>query len=208
MIPPDAHTPWGAGRVSARDLRPNGVNVVCREVLRDVALHVGGWRTSENSWEGGSDHDVFNRRGIPAALMWHFTDFTYHTSLDRMGMIDGDELRRTCAAIVSAGLALADLGPADVERHLASTELERRLRVDAATSAGNAAAVDAWESWCDGCAAWLRAFGADPGNGSAACERLQHRPQRPVLGLERQREGRIGRRGPSRLSCAREAASA
>ena len=158
-IPPDAHTPWGAGRVSARDLRPNGVNVVCREALRDVALHVGGWRTSENPWEGGSDHDVFNRRGIPAALMWHFTDFTYHTSLDRMGMIDGDELRRTCAAIVSAGLALADMGPADVERHLASNELERRLRVDAATSAGNAAAVDAWESWCDGCASWLRAFG-------------------------------------------------
>ncbi len=158
-IPPDAHTPWGAGRVRRKDIRPNGVNVVCREALRDVARHVGGWRTSENPWEGGSDHDVFNRRGIPAALVWHFTDFTYHTSLDRMGMIDGDELRRTCAAIVSAGLALADMGPADVERHLASNELERRLRVDAATAVSNAAAVDAWEEWCDGCAGWLQAFG-------------------------------------------------
>ena len=158
-IPPDRHTPWGAGRVSRKDIRPNGVNVVCREALRDVARHVGGWRTSENPWEGGSDHDVFNRRGIPAALMWHFTDFTYHTSLDRMDMIDGDELRRTCTAIVSAGLALADMGPADVKRHLATNELERRLRVDAATAAGNAAAVDAWGAWCDGCASWLRGFG-------------------------------------------------
>ena len=149
--PPDAHTPWGAGRLRPGP-PPNGVNVVCREALRDVALHVGGWRTSENPWEGGSDHDVFNRRGIRRAHV-ALTDFTYHTSLDRMGMIDGDELRRTCAAIVSAGLALADMGPADVERHLASNELERRLRVDAATSAGNATAVDAWESWCDGCAA-------------------------------------------------------
>lgn len=158
-IPPDTHTPWGAGRVDEDEVVPNGVNVVCREALRDVATHVGGWRTSENPWEGGSDHDVFNGRGIPAALMWHFTDFTYHTSLDRMDMIDGTELRRTCAAIVGAGLALADMRPADVERHLASNELERTLRTGAAESAGNAEAARAWETWCDGCADWLRAFG-------------------------------------------------
>lgn len=158
-ILPDAHTPWGAGRVEEKDIVPNGVNVVCREALRDVARHVGGWRTSENPWEGGSDHDVFNRRKIPAALMWHFTDFTYHTSLDRMGMIDGTELRRTCTAIVSAGLALADMRPADVERHLASNELERGLRVDAAEAADNEEAATAWKAWCDGCATWLRGFG-------------------------------------------------
>ena len=193
----------GRGPRLRKDIRPNGVNVVCREALRDVARHVGGWRTSENPWEGGSDHDVFNRRGIPAALMWHFTDFTYHTSLDRMDMIDGDELRRTCTAIVSAGLALADMGPADVERHLATNELERRLRVDAATAAGNAAAVDAWERGATDARAGCEASGSDPARASTACERLQHRPQRPVPGLERQREAGDTSGSPGVPSCSR-----
>ena len=160
-ILPDAHTPWGAGHVGEDDLAPNGINVICREALIDVARHVGGWQTSENPWEGGSDHDVFNRKKIPAALMWHFTDFTYHTSLDRMTMIDPQELRRTCAATVAAGLALADTRRSDLERHLASNEFERELRVRAAKSAGNAEAAKAWNEWCDGVAVWLDAFTVD-----------------------------------------------
>ncbi|MEL6715650.1 MAG: hypothetical protein AAFP86_17850, partial [Planctomycetota bacterium] len=63
-LPPDAHTPWGAGALGADDLIPNGVNLVCRSAFADVATAVGGWRTSENPWEGGSDHDVFNREGV------------------------------------------------------------------------------------------------------------------------------------------------
>ncbi|QDV06348.1 Peptidase family M28 [Planctomycetes bacterium Poly30] len=157
-ILPDEHTPWGAGRVSEEDMRPNGVNVICREALIDVAAHVGGWHTSENPWEGGSDHDVFNDATIPAALMWHFTDFTYHTSLDRMGMIDARELHNTCTAIVSAGLALADLRPADVPRHLASNELERKLRKEAAATDKNTAAAAAWDRWCDGVNEWFAPF--------------------------------------------------
>ncbi|MEM8712398.1 MAG: hypothetical protein AAGG01_15710 [Planctomycetota bacterium] len=157
-ILPDEHTPWGAGRVSEEDLIPSGVNVICREALIDVATHVGGWRTSENPWEGGSDHDVFNGRSIPAALMWHFTDFTYHTSLDRLTMIDGAELRQTCSAIVSAGLALADLRDSDIDRHVASNEMERALRKEAAAADENTAAADAWDQWCDGVNAWLEAY--------------------------------------------------
>ena len=132
--------------------------MICREALIDVSRHVGGWHTSENPWEGGSDHDVFNNQKIPAALMWHFTDFTYHTSLDRMDMIDGKELRQTCTAIVSAGLALADLRGSDVARHVASNELERTLRVDAAEADKNTAAVAAWDVWCDGVNKWFEPF--------------------------------------------------
>ena len=157
-ILPDEHTPWGAGSVSEDDLIPNGVNVICREALIDVAKHVDGWFTSENPWEGGSDHDVFNNQKIPAALMWHFTDFTYHTSLDRMDMIDGKELRQTCTAIVSAGLALADLRAGDIGRHVASNEIERKLRVDAAKADKNTAAVAAWDVWCDGVNKWFEPF--------------------------------------------------
>ena len=132
--------------------------MICREALIDVANHVGGWDTSENPWEGGSDHDVFNGQKIPAALMWHFTDFTYHTSLDRMEMIDGKELQRTCTAIVSAGLALSDLRAGDLPRHVASNEMERKLQVQAARADKNAAAEAAWNAWCDGVNEWFEPY--------------------------------------------------
>jgi Zn-dependent M28 family amino/carboxypeptidase len=35
-----------------------------------------------NPYEGGSDHTVFTRAGVPALLNWHFTDRYYHTNLD------------------------------------------------------------------------------------------------------------------------------
>jgi len=154
-LEPDGHTPWGAGPVDEEDLRPNGLALIARTALVDVGRHVGGWATSENPWEGGSDHDVFLRREIPAVLLWHFTDFTYHTSLDRMDMLDIDELQRSCAAIMGAVLAVADARPADLERYLATNELERELRVRAAHDADEREVANQWEWWCDGAAKWL-----------------------------------------------------
>ncbi|MCP3916999.1 MAG: M28 family peptidase [bacterium] len=158
-IEPDSHTPWGAGEVTDEDLvAPHGFSVIARAALVDVARHVGGWRTSENPWEGGSDHDVFLERGVPGILMWHFTDFTYHTSLDRMTMLDPEELRRTCTAVFATALAVADAGPEDLERYIAANELERELRVRAARAAGEDENAAAWTAWCDGAEKWLRAL--------------------------------------------------
>lgn len=155
-LPPDEHTPWGAGPVSEKDLSPNALALVARTALADVARRAGGWHTAENPWEGGSDHDVFLHRVVPAVLFWHFTDFAYHTSLDRMELVDGEELRRTCVAVLATALAVADAREGDLERYLASLELERALRVGAAQSAGDDELAARWESWCDGAALWLR----------------------------------------------------
>lgn len=155
-LPPDQHTPWGAEPVEEDDLHPNGLALIARSALVDVARHVGGWPTSENPWEGGSDHDVYLKRGVPAVLFWHFTDFTYHTSLDRMEMLDGEELRRSCVAVMATALAVADPRPADLERYLQSNEFEHALRVRTAEAAHEADAVSQWDRWCEGAAAWLR----------------------------------------------------
>ncbi len=155
-LPPDEHTPWGAAEVDERDIRPSGVALIARIALSDVGRRVGGWRTSENPWEGGSDHDVFLERRIPAVLIWHFTDFTYHTSLDRMEMLDGEELRRTCTAVLATALALADSRPGDLERYLASNELERNLRRGAAEAASEPELAARWDEWCLGTERWLR----------------------------------------------------
>ena len=157
-LAPDEHTEWGAGQVLEEDLEPHGLSVIARTAMADVAELVGGWATAENPWEGGSDHDVFIDRGIPGVLVWHFTDFTYHTSLDRMTMLDPEELRRSCAAVLASALGVADARPADLERYRATNELERELRVKAALDAGESANADSWEQWCDGADAWLVAL--------------------------------------------------
>jgi hypothetical protein len=156
-LAPDAHTPWGAGEVTEEDIaRPSGLNLVARTALADVARHVGGWTTSENPWEGGSDHDVFLEHGIPGVLIWHFTDYTYHTGLDRMEMLDGEELRRSCTAVLATALAVAAPRPADLERYLTSLELERELRVGAARAAGEERVEEHWNRWSAGAARWLK----------------------------------------------------
>jgi len=158
-LEPDSHTPWGAGEVLEEDLSPTGLHVIARAALADVGQHVeGGWTTAENPWEGGSDHDIFLEHGIPAVLLWHFTDFTYHTSLDRMEVIDPLELRRSVTAVMATALALASPGPGDLERYLEANELERELRVGAARREGEVQNAASWEAWCDGAAEWLEAF--------------------------------------------------
>ena len=154
-LPPDAHTPWGAGRVRAGQVIPNGLALAGRLALADTGRRVGGWETSENPWEGGSDHDVFLQSGVPAVLFWHFTDFTYHTSLDRLGRIDPEELRRSSCAIVATALTVADLRRADLARLEASNALELELRVAAALEAGRPDVAKRWREWCHGVDLWL-----------------------------------------------------
>ncbi len=157
-LEPDSHTPWGAGEVSEEDMKPNGLALIARTAMADVATHVGTWPTSENPWEGGSDHDVFIDEGIPGVLFWHFTDFTYHTSLDRMEMLDAEELRRSCVVVLSIALAITNPIAGDIDRYLASNELERSLRLRAAAAAGEDEVAVHWRTWCDGAATWLEAI--------------------------------------------------
>ncbi len=171
-LPPDEHTPWGKGRVEPDQLTPDGLALIVRTALSDVARAVGGWRTAEHPWEGGSDHDVFLARGVPAVLVWHFTDFTYHTGLDRLEMLDPLELQRSSVALVAAALAVADAGPADLGRYRASLALERELRLAAAQAAELPEAAQAWTRWFEGAERWLvelcRVPGAATTDGSGA----------------------------------------
>ncbi|MCC7014707.1 MAG: M28 family peptidase [Planctomycetes bacterium] len=155
-LAPDAHTAWGQAEVDAQRLVPNGLALIARCALLDVAGIDGEWHTADHPYEGGSDHDEFIARGVPAALFWHFTDFAYHTSLDRMAHVDGAELRRTALALSATALALADPKPADLERYLRSLNEERKLRVAAAEAEHEPELAEAWRQWTDGARRWLR----------------------------------------------------
>jgi aminopeptidase YwaD len=155
-LPPDEHTPWGAKEVDPGTLLPNGVAIIARCAINDVAALDGGWTTAEHPYEGGSDHDIFIAQGIPAALFWHFTDFAYHTSLDRIDHVDPNEMRRTGAALLATALALADPCAADLQRYLECLNEELLLRTRAAERAEDEALARSWRDWCVGARHWLR----------------------------------------------------
>jgi aminopeptidase YwaD len=155
LLPPDEHTPWGAGRVRDGMIHPNGLSLIARLALRDVARAVGGWETREHPWEGGSDHDIFIRSGVPAVLLWCFTDFAYHTSLDRLSHVDPEVTRRMATVIVATALSIADPADGDLDRYRAAVELDRKLRVGAAEGVENESLVLDWKKWFEGVDAWL-----------------------------------------------------
>jgi hypothetical protein len=106
MRPPDQHSGWGTGRWEKEKLFGSYLNDFFLSVvrLRQTQTH---WRTTDNVWEGGSDHDPFLRNGIPALLSWHFPDFAYHASLDGIENLSPDEMKNAGVSIGSAAMTLA-----------------------------------------------------------------------------------------------------
>ena len=155
VLPPDSHTPWGSGRVRKSDLHPSGVSIIARLAMQDVAAASNGWVIGEHPWEGGSDHDVFLGRGVPAILMWHFTDFAYHTSLDRLSHVDPRMVRRMSVALMASALAVASPRPDDLQRYQQAIDEERALRIAAADQAQDSESKKMWQEWCTGAQQWL-----------------------------------------------------
>ncbi|MDE0960984.1 MAG: M28 family peptidase [Planctomycetota bacterium] len=163
VLHPDSHTPWGSGRVRKSDLHPSGVSVIARLAMQDVAQISNGWAIGEHPWEGGSDHDVFLGRGVPAILMWHFTDFAYHTSLDRLSHVDPRMVRRMSVALMASALAVAHPDPGDLERYQQAIEEERTLRIAAVDQAKDPDSKKLWLEWFDSTQQWLTTLCNDSG---------------------------------------------
>ncbi|MBM4161543.1 MAG: M28 family peptidase [Ignavibacteria bacterium] len=65
--PPEQHSGWGVGRWDKHKLFGSYLNDFYLSLVKGWAAEKG-WKTTQNVWEGGSDHDPFLRRGIPAIL--------------------------------------------------------------------------------------------------------------------------------------------
>ena len=131
---------------------------VCVRRARDT-----GWAVKTNPYEGGSDHTVFWRAGVPSLLDWHFTDHYYHTNLDRPDKTSAVELKNVGVAVATSAWWLASANEAEamaaadlVERAaLARLALEReqgrtlvaQAEDHAAAEATEAAVFEAWKRW-------------------------------------------------------------
>lgn len=101
----DRHTEWGGRPLPKDRLRPHYLNDLLRNRCLDQA-RLEGWIVGVNPFEGGSDHVPFLDAGIPAVLLWHFTDQFYHTDGDRLDKVSARTLWNVAVCATTAAMAL------------------------------------------------------------------------------------------------------
>ncbi|HJU41538.1 MAG TPA: M28 family peptidase, partial [Vicinamibacterales bacterium] len=147
--PSDPHSEWGAGKVDPAWVRGSFLN----DLHLGVALRRArdsGWVVRTNPYEGGSDHTVFTRAGVPALLNWHFTDRYYHTNLDTADKMSAAEMQHVAIVVATTATFLASADRTDVEALRAMMTAARHARME--TERKNSATTDileAWHKWYD-----------------------------------------------------------
>jgi aminopeptidase YwaD len=145
--PSDPHSEWGAGTVDRTWVRGHLLNDLHLAVALRRARDTG-WVVRTNPYEGGSDHTVFTRHGVPALLNWHFTDRYYHTNLDTPDKVSGATMGNVAASVATTAMFLASVDVRDGPALLALVNAAEKARGE--TEAANAASreiLDAWRAW-------------------------------------------------------------
>ena len=100
---------------------PSSIPSVLNDVVENMAQMVSGMmiRTPRGSlssfnyeitpYRGGSDHNIFIDRKVPAMMFWHWPDYTHHTSEDTPDKVDPVELEREEIIATASALYLANL---------------------------------------------------------------------------------------------------
>ncbi|MFR2965368.1 MAG: M28 family peptidase [Anaerovoracaceae bacterium] len=126
---PDSHTLWGAGSISGLFADGYFLNDLYMYATQSVIkYHDNTFRVDVCPYEGGSDHSRFLAQGIPALLTWHFTDYTYHTSVDTLNMSSADEMENVGITSLATALIMAN-----------ATDDNEELAVEMLTEVRNAA---------------------------------------------------------------------
>ena len=145
--PSDPHSEWGASKVDPALVRGSFLNDLHLAVALRRARDTG-WVVRTNPYEGGSDHTVFTRAGVPALLNWHFTDRYYHTNLDTIDKTSAAEMQHVAIVVGTTAHYLATAGSGDLAdlTRLIETAREARLATERRNNA-TAEILDAWRRW-------------------------------------------------------------
>ena len=128
--PLDVHSEWGRADVRQSNLKGSYANDYVMAAMNARKAETA-WPVRSNPFEGGSDHVSFLDRGIPAVLMWHFTDPYYHTNLDRLSEVSADELANVSLATLALVHHFANAGYDRAEEVLAIVMDAARVRLEA-----------------------------------------------------------------------------
>jgi hypothetical protein len=147
--PSDPHSEWGAGKVDPALVRGSFLN----DLHLGVALRRArdtGWVVRTNPYEGGSDHTVFTRAGVPALLNWHFTDRYYHTNLDTLDKVSAAEMQHVAITVATTAMFLASADRSDVAAMRGLMTAARHARMETETKNGATTEIlAAWHKWYD-----------------------------------------------------------
>jgi len=147
--PSDPHSEWGASKVDPAMLRGSFLN----DLHLAVALRRArgsNWVVRTNPYEGGSDHTVFMRAGVPSLLNWHFTDRYYHTNLDTLDKVSAAEMQHVGVVVATTAMFLASADRTDAAPMTKLMETARDARL--VTEQKNQATpeiLQAWRKWYD-----------------------------------------------------------
>jgi aminopeptidase YwaD len=147
--PSDPHSEWGASKVDPATVRGSFLNDLHLAVALRRARDTN-WIVRTNPYEGGSDHTVFARAGVPALLNWHFTDRYYHTNLDTIDKVSAAEMQHVAIVVGTTALFLASADRSDVVPMTRLMETARDARL--VTEQQNHATpeiLQAWRKWYD-----------------------------------------------------------
>ena len=145
--PSDPHSEWGAGQVDPAWVRGHLLNDLHLAVALRRARDTG-WVVRTNPYEGGSDHTVFTRAGVPALLNWHFTDRYYHTNLDTVDKTSAATMGHVATTVATTALFLASADASDdapLGRFI--DEAERARLATEKTNAASDEILTAWRKW-------------------------------------------------------------
>ena len=145
--PSDPHSEWGAGKVDPATVRGSFLNDLHLAVALRRARDTG-WVVRTNPYEGGSDHTVFMRAGVPSLLNWHFTDRYYHTNLDTIDKVSAAEMQHVAIVVATTAMFLASADASDTAAmtKLMATARDARLATERANRA-SPEILAAWEKW-------------------------------------------------------------
>ena len=106
---PDSHTLWGAGDTEGMFKDGFFLNDLYMAAAQGVIQHHDkDFKVDVCPYEGGSDHSRFLEQNVPALLTWHFTDYTYHTSVDTLAMSSGREMENVGITTMATALMMAN----------------------------------------------------------------------------------------------------
>jgi Zn-dependent M28 family amino/carboxypeptidase len=147
--PSDPHSEWGASQVDPAMVHGSFLNDLHLAVALRRARDTG-WVVRTNPYEGGSDHTVFMRAGVPSLLNWHFTDRYYHTNLDTLDKVSAAEMQHVGIVVATTALFLASADNTDAAAMTKLMETARDARL--VTERNNNATpeiLQAWRTWYD-----------------------------------------------------------
>ena len=107
---PDHHTIWGGGGYNGMYSDGFYLNDLYMYTASTVIdRHDKKFQVEFCPFEGGSDHETFLERDIPALLTWHFTDYVYHTSSDTLYMASPREMENVVLTTLTTAIMMTDL---------------------------------------------------------------------------------------------------